>query len=172
MATPELEYPAVRLGLLVNGRSASAAEIVAAALREHGKAVLIGEQSYGKCSVQSVYQIFGDGAVWGALKLTTKRYFTPGGTSLSDGGLAVDVAVKQEDEELAPLLALWQESLRRSWNDPTRLRSSLLDVEGDTCLREALAVVADPGRYEKLLAGTATEEGGAGRPRARDSGDQ
>lgn len=79
--------------VLVNGGSASAAEIVAGALKDHGRALLIGGRTFGKGSVQSIIPLsHNDG-----LKLTTARYFTPAGVSV-DGGIEPDVAVKQDPD--------------------------------------------------------------------------
>ena len=142
----------IRIAIVVNERTASAAEIVAAALREHHKAILVGHPTFGKFSVQSVYELFNNGAVWGALKLTTKQYFTPAGHSFSDGGMPIDVSVDQNDQALAELRRGWNKDLRRSWNDPTRLADGILATGDDPCLARALGIVADARRYEELLA--------------------
>jgi NADH:ubiquinone oxidoreductase subunit 5 (subunit L)/multisubunit Na+/H+ antiporter MnhA subunit len=75
------------LVVLVDRGSASGAEIVAGALRDHGRATLMGERTFGKGSVQTVIPLR-DGQ---ALKLTTSRYFTPSGVSIHDRGLEPDV---------------------------------------------------------------------------------
>ena len=77
------------LVVLVDRGSASGAEIVAGALRDHGRATLMGERTFGKGSVQTVMPLT-DGQ---ALKLTTSRYFTPSGASIHERGLEPDVAV-------------------------------------------------------------------------------
>jgi carboxyl-terminal processing protease len=78
------------LVVLVDHGSASGAEIVAGALRDHGRATLIGERTFGKGSVQTVLPLR-DGQ---ALKLTTSRYFTPSGDSIHERGIEPDVAVE------------------------------------------------------------------------------
>jgi carboxyl-terminal processing protease len=85
------------IAVLVNEGSASAAEIVAGALRDNGRAKLLGQKTFGKGSVQTVLPLE-DGQ---ALKLTTSRYFTPSGVSIHERGIQPDVALP-EPPELAP----------------------------------------------------------------------
>ncbi len=77
------------VAVLINGRTASAAEIVAGALQDHHRAVLFGTRSFGKGSVQTVYWLPGGEAV----RLTTARYFRPSGASVDCVGIAPDVEV-------------------------------------------------------------------------------
>lgn len=81
------------LVLLVNGGSASASEIVAGALQDHRRATLVGRQTYGKGSVQTVVPL-SDGH---AIKLTTSKYFTPSGASIHEKGIKPDVLVNEKD---------------------------------------------------------------------------
>jgi carboxyl-terminal processing protease len=78
------DYPLV---ILTNGDTASASEIVAGALRDHGRALVIGEPSFGKGSVQTVFELPGEQA----LKLTIARYFTPKGISIQNTGIMPDI---------------------------------------------------------------------------------
>lgn len=80
----------LKMAILVDGGSASASEIVAGALREHGIATLIGEQTFGKGSVQELIPITNETS----LKVTVARWLTPQGLSISDGGLKPDIEVK------------------------------------------------------------------------------
>ncbi|WP_319533735.1 S41 family peptidase [uncultured Cohaesibacter sp.] len=85
------------LVVLINGGSASASEIVAGALLDHGRATLIGSKSFGKGSVQTIIPLGNNGAI----RLTTARYYTPSGTSIQAKGIVPDIFVKQElPEEL------------------------------------------------------------------------
>jgi carboxyl-terminal processing protease len=75
--------------VLVNGGSASASEIVAGALQDHQRAVIMGTRTFGKASVQTILPL-GDGT---AIKLTTARYYTPNGRSIQAKGIVPDIAL-------------------------------------------------------------------------------
>jgi carboxyl-terminal processing protease len=90
------------LVVLVNGGSASASEIVAGALRDHGRALIVGRRTYGKGSVQTVIPL----AHGGAVKLTTSRYFTPSGASIQGKGILPDILEDGPGEAPAELIAV------------------------------------------------------------------
>jgi carboxyl-terminal processing protease len=77
--------------VLINGGSASASEIVAGALQDHHRAIILGTRSFGKASVQTVIPLGGHGA----MRLTTARYYTPSGTSIQARGIHPDITVEQ-----------------------------------------------------------------------------
>lgn len=79
------------LVVLINGGSASASEIVAGALQDHRRAIVVGTRSFGKGSVQTVMPLRGDGAI----RLTTSRYYTPSGRSIQALGVSPDIVVEQ-----------------------------------------------------------------------------
>ena len=83
--------------VLINQHSASASEIVAGALKASGRALIIGENSYGKGSVQTIFRI----SDWSGLRLTTSKYYTPSGTDITEYGIVPEIKILRNspDEE-------------------------------------------------------------------------
>ena len=81
--------------VLINNGSASASEIVAGALKDQKRAILLGENTYGKGSVQSIIPLENKGAI----RLTISKYYLPSGKSISEVGVSPDIRVEEEDEE-------------------------------------------------------------------------
>jgi carboxyl-terminal processing protease len=105
--------------VLINGGSASASEIVAGALQDHHRALLMGTRSFGKGSVQTIQPIPGHGAI----RLTTARYYTPSGISIQAEGISPDIEVKPAKVEVIDV------SARRRESD---LRGALANPNGKT----------------------------------------
>ena len=87
--TSDSEYCSLPLAVLVNGGSASASELLAGAIQDNGRGIIIGEQTYGKGIVQGLYG-FNDGS---GIKITIQRYFTPNGVCIHGEGITPDIVV-------------------------------------------------------------------------------
>ncbi|WP_323781008.1 S41 family peptidase [Thalassovita sp.] len=105
--------------VLINGGSASASEIVAGALKDHHRAIVVGTKSFGKGSVQTVMPLRGDGA----MRLTTARYYTPSGRSIQNLGVSPDIVVAQPRR--APEAEAEDQSAARRTRSEADLRGSL-----------------------------------------------
>ena len=120
------------LVVLVNGGSASASEIVAGALKDHGRALLVGRKTYGKGSVQTVLPLSRGGAV----KLTTSRYFTPSGASIHGRGIVPDILEDGPGDPPAELT-------------PGKVEAPLTERDAD--VRLALAVLKERAAEPRLV---------------------
>lgn len=101
--------------VLINSGSASAAEIVAGALQDRGRAVVMGRRSFGKGSVQSVIPLIENG---GALRLTTQRYYTPSGKSIQGRGIMPDILVALSPDTGKVVKRFRESNLRNSLGNP------------------------------------------------------
>ena len=133
--------------VLINGGSASASEIVAGALQDHRRAIVVGTKSFGKGSVQTVMPLRGDGA----MRLTTARYYTPSGRSIQSLGVSPNIVVEQPrrrpaDEEEEPASAVRprsEASLRGSLNNDSLSEDEIRQIEEDRAKAEAAAALRE-----------------------------
>ncbi|MBB5987155.1 S41 family peptidase [Sphingobium lignivorans] len=115
--------------VLIDAGSASASEIVAGALQDHGRALVMGERSFGKGSVQTLLPLSSDTA----LRLTTARYYTPNGKSVQEGGIEPDILVPQlSDPDYAKRPRYRESDLRRHLINEAKLDRSELETDTNT----------------------------------------
>lgn len=130
------------LVVLVNGGSASASEIVAGAMQDHGRAIILGSKTFGKGSVQTIQDLPAGGAV----KLTTSRYFTPNGRSIQALGIEPDIATKPgswtrpENDSFTPLS---ESNLRGSLSNTTVDEDGKADADENTKVEQEDNLVYD-----------------------------
>ncbi|MBU2959367.1 S41 family peptidase [Citreicella sp. C3M06] len=131
--------------VLVNGGSASASEIVAGALKDHHRAVVVGTKTFGKGSVQTVMPVRGDGA----MRLTTARYYTPSGRSIQALGVSPDIIVEQplpkenptDAEEGNNPFSRSEADLRGALNNDSLTEDEIQQIEEDRAKAEAAAAL-------------------------------
>jgi len=151
-------YPDAKIVILMSPGSASAAEIVAGALQDRGRGVVLGRRSFGKGSVQSVIPL---GPEDGALRLTTQRYFTPSGQSIQGRGIMPDLLVSGLDDSGEIRKRFREDSLRNFLINPdeTDYEENYADVlyapdtfpEGEDYQLSKAIEVLKTSQYERLL---------------------
>lgn len=129
--------------ILINGGTASASEIVAGALQDHRRAIVVGTQSFGKGSVQTLMPLAGDAA----MRLTTARYYTPSGRSIQALGISPDIIVQQplpaNGEEVATEDGLFRSEadLRGALDNDSLTEDELRQLEEERARAEAAAAL-------------------------------
>lgn len=115
--------------VLVDAGTASASEIVAGALQDHHRAIVMGERTFGKGSVQTLLQM----GPTNALRLTTARYFTPSGRSVQEGGIEPDLSVPQlSDEDYKSRPVFREADLRRHLINEAKVDNKVLEEDAKT----------------------------------------
>ena len=143
------------LVVLINGGSASASEIDAGALQDHKRPIILGTQSFGKGSVQTIIPV----NPFGALRMTTARYFTPSGKYIQKKGISPDIVVNEAKiENIENKNGNRESDLQGALDNPNQeLDGKNIDKEesvNDFQLSRALDLVRGISLYKKKLATT------------------
>ncbi len=150
--------PDVPIVVLVNSQSASAAEIIAGALQDRNRALVVGRRSFGKGSVQSIMNVKSEGA----LRLTTERYYTPSGRSIQGLGIMPDILVSARPESETTRKRFRESDLKNSLGKEMEIEEEDFDSmvfpseswpdDEDFQLSKAIELVKSPSLKSKLSA--------------------
>lgn len=142
----------IHIAILVNGGTASAAEILAGCLQDYGRAILIGEKTFGKGSVQNVISLPDDSA----LRLTTAKYYTPSKRIIHERGIEPDIHVPISDEEHEKLAKQLEEMMREGKQEV--LMDSQVRRAIETLKSYDAYVEAQRARFSKIRESDKTDE--------------
>lgn len=162
MASDFGTYPYFDVVVLINQYSASASEILSGCLQDHKRAIVIGEKSFGKGTVQSMFYLENRSC---ALKMTTARYYLPSGRSIQrtkdgkNGGVTPDIEVIVPEEDMPKLLYLWREAARHVNSPvdkkPEEVPEEFLGADGklyvDPQLKRAVDFLHDAEKHRMLV---------------------
>jgi carboxyl-terminal processing protease len=152
-AKPGEWLPGIPLVILVDRGTASASEVLAGALQDHGRALIVGEQTFGKGSVQSILPLRNGSGI----KLTTARYYTPSGRSIQAKGITPDVVTEQVQIVESDDSRVREADLDRHLDNDSDVRptdsDSSISAEEDYPLHEALSLL----KGARILSGSTAE---------------
>ncbi|TGN04180.1 S41 family peptidase [Leptospira dzoumogneensis] len=132
------------VAVLINAKSASASEIVASALKHHGRGLILGERSFGKATVQKLQELRGNGAYY--IKLTQSRYYAPSGNTIQVVGVKPDVDVSSEEDGSFP----FHYREENMWNHLPELPSSA-EEKSHFDVKKLEGWVKSNGQAEKFI---------------------
>ena len=144
------------LVVIINGGSASASEIVAGALQDHKRAIVIGTKSFGKGSVQTIIPFKKSNDKMAGIRLTTARYYTPSGESIQGKGIEPDIIVEQGSFEASDFKRISESDLRGSLDKNEDADKNVKDEENENVLtpqEERLAIDFQLARAVDLIVG-------------------
>ncbi|MCP5498464.1 MAG: S41 family peptidase [Leptospiraceae bacterium] len=133
------------LAVLINAKSASASEIVASAIKFHGRGILLGERTFGKATVQKLMDLPGNGAY--VLKLTQARYYSPSGRTIQVVGVEPDIPVSNELDGSFP----FQYREENMWHHLPKVPSDTIQVKKHYDVEKIRSWVEKNGKAEKFL---------------------
>lgn len=141
-ARPRKAFPKIPMAILINGYSASASEIVSGALQDHHRAVLVGEKSFGKGSVQSILPL-DDGKM--AIRLTTAKYYTPSERVIHENGIEPDIVVPMTAENWRNVVIARNKAEQLTGDEELAATDEgWVDESGDDIDFEDMEAVAEP----------------------------
>ena len=140
-------HPILPMAVLINGTSASASEIVAGAMRDLKRAVLVGERSFGRGIIQSILRLQGGGA----LRLTTARYYTPGGDSIQGKGIEPHVVVRETSEQTKEKITQRYREMEKALRETKEEKTETKGDERTISPEEIAELTPETPEYEEFV---------------------